>query len=206
MEQPMTSAPEPRIRWVGQPILRREDARLLQGSGNYVDDIRLANMLHVGLVRSPLAHGTIDACVTERAGRTPGVVGIFTVDDMRPTVNPFPNRLPFLRPLSYYPLATERVRFVGDPVAAVVADSPEGAEDAVNEVELQLTPLPTIASPDEALRTDAPTLYMEWPDNVSVHRSASFGDVDAAFASADVVVDETFYMGRQSALPLEPRG
>ncbi len=202
----MDSGSQQPRRWVGQPVLRREDARLLQGRGSYVDDIHLPNMLHVGLVRSPLAHGAIDACVTERARRMSGVVGIFTVEDMLPTVNAFPNRLPLLRPVYYYPLATERVRFVGDPVAAVVADSSERVEDAVNEVELHLTPLPTVASPDDALRADAQTLYAEWPDNVSVHRSASFGDVDAAFASADVVVDETFYMGRQSALPLEPRG
>jgi carbon-monoxide dehydrogenase large subunit len=193
-------------RWVGQRLLRREDARLLQGRGNYVDDFQLPNMLHVRLARSPLAHATIDQCVTERARCMPGVLGVFTIEDVLPTVKPFPNRLPFLRPVTYFPLASERVRFVGDPVAAVVADSAGRAEDAVNEIDLQLTPLPTLASADDALRADAPTLYAEWPDNVSVHRWASFGDVDAAFASADVVVDETFYMGRQSALPLEPRG
>jgi carbon-monoxide dehydrogenase large subunit len=168
--------------------------------------MQLANMLHVGLVRSPLAHATIDGCHIERARGMPGVVNVFTVADMLPTVKAFPNRLPFLRPVAYFPLATERVRFVGDPVVAVVADSPERTEDAVNEVELQLTPLPTVASPDDALCADAPRLYAEWPDNVSAHRSASFGDVDGAFASADVVVDEIFYMGRQSAVPLEPRG
>src|SRR5438067_12387990 len=73
--------------WVGQRLLRREDARLLQGRGSYVDDIQLLNTLHVGLVRSPLAHGTIDACVTERARRMPGVVGVFKIDDMLATVN-----------------------------------------------------------------------------------------------------------------------
>src|SRR6478672_7980673 len=109
------ASPRPR-RWVGERGLRREDPRLLQGRGKYVDDIQLPNMLHVGLVRSPLAHGTIDACVTARARRMPGVVGVFTIEDMLATVNEFPNRLPFLRPVSYYPLATERVRFVGDPV------------------------------------------------------------------------------------------
>jgi len=202
----MDPLPERPPLWVGQRVLRREDARLLQGRGNYLDDVRLPSTVHVRLARSPLAHATIDQCVADRARTMPGVLGVFTVDDLRPDVRPFPNRLPFLRPVPYLPLASERVRFVGDPVAAVVADTPGRAEDAADEVELQLTALPTLATPDDALREDAPTLYAEWPDNVSVHRAASFGDVDGAFASADVVLDETFYMGRQSALPLEPRG
>jgi carbon-monoxide dehydrogenase large subunit len=136
-------------------VLRREDARLLQGRGTYVDDLQLANMLHVSLVRSQLPHATIDGCDPGIARTMPGVVGVFTVEDLLPDVKAFPNRLPFLRPVTYLPLARERVRFVGDPVAAVVAETPAQAEDAVQEVELHLTPLAPLVSADDALRDDA---------------------------------------------------
>src|SRR6476659_1948521 len=84
MDRSMDSLPDSPTRWVGQRVLRREDPRLLQGRGNYLDDIRLPNMLHIRLARSPLAHATLDQCVHDRARAMPGVLGVFTVEDLQP--------------------------------------------------------------------------------------------------------------------------
>jgi carbon-monoxide dehydrogenase large subunit len=196
----------PRRRWVGRPLLRREDRRLLEGRGRYVDDIDLPGLLHVRFARSPLPHGLLGGSDTAAARAAAGVIAVVTGSDIAKDVAPFPQRLTFLRPITYHPLAVERVRFVGEPFAAVVAASEVAAEDAAELVDAAIDPLPVLMSATDALASSAPRLYPEWEDNVLVHRSASYGDVEGAFAAADVVIDETFHMQRQAAVPLETRG
>jgi carbon-monoxide dehydrogenase large subunit len=136
------------------------------------------------------------------------VIAVITGEDLMQLVDPFPQpvRLPFLKALSYYPLAVSRVRFEGEPVVAVVATDEATAEDAAELVEVEYEALPAVATRHGALAEDAPLLYDEWGDNVYCRRTASFGDVEGAFAAADHVIAETFYMQRQAALPIELRG
>jgi carbon-monoxide dehydrogenase large subunit len=194
--------------WVGQALLRKEDLRLIRGQGCYIDDVRLPGMVHLQIVRSPHPHARIVGFDVERARKMPGVLAVITGEDLREHVNPFPHpaRLPFLKPLSYQPLAISRVRFEGEPVVAVVATDPGRAEDAAEAVEVEYEPLPAVATRAAAVAEDAPLLYEEWGDNVYCRRTASFGDVEGAFAAAEHVIDETFYMQRQAPLPIELRG
>ena len=194
--------------WVGRPMLRKEDVRLIQGKGMYVDDIRIPGMAHLQVLRSPYPHARIVSYDTEAALARPGVIAIVTGEDLRDLVNPIPNpdNLSFLRALSYYPLAVDRVRFEGEPVIAVVAEDPGIAEDALDDIEVVYEPLPPITTAAAALTDDSPLLYEEWGDNILGQRSGTFGDVDAAFEHADLVFSESYFMGRQAALPLELRG
>ncbi len=193
-------------RWVGRSIERREDAPLLQGKGQYVADLDLPNAAHVRIVRSELAHAVIRGYDVAEARAMPGVIDVVTPLDLASEIGHFPNGLPYLRALTYSALAAGRARFVGEPLVAVIAEDAATAEDAAEKVHVELEALPVVADPERALADTSVRLYEEWPDNVSVHRSATFGDVDGAFASADFVLDETFYQQRQAALPLELRG
>lgn len=199
---------QPGGRWIGASIRRKEDARLIRGGGRYLDDIRVAGLAHAHILRSPHPHARILGYDTEDAKRLPGVLAVLTGAELRELVAPVPDpvNLPFLRNLPYYPLAVDRVRFEGEPVVAVVAEDPATAEDALELVNVEYDPLPSVATVDAGLADDAPLLYDEWEDNIYCRRAANFGDVDAAFAEADNVFDETFYMHRQTALPVELRG
>jgi carbon-monoxide dehydrogenase large subunit len=194
--------------WIGQPLERREDLRLIRGRGLYIDDVRMPGMAHLQVARSPHPHARIVGYDVDRARQLPGVLAVVTGEELRTLVAPFPHpdRLPFLRPIHFYPLAVDRVRYEGEPVVAVVALDEATAEDAVDLVEVEYEPLPVVATRQGALEAGSTRLYEDWPDNVYCHRSASFGDVDRAFAQADHVIDETFYMQRQAPLPLELRG
>jgi aerobic carbon-monoxide dehydrogenase large subunit len=194
--------------WIGQSLPRREDARLLQGKGRYLDDLSLPEMSHLQILRSPHPHARILGIASEAARAMPGVIAVVTGDELLEHMDPVPEpkNLPFIKPLPYFPLAIGSVRFEGEPVAAVVAESPELAEDALGAVDVEYEAIPAIATADEAVANGAPLLYEEWGDNVHANRSAVFGDVDGVFAEADHVFDENFHMHRQTALPLELRG
>jgi carbon-monoxide dehydrogenase large subunit len=193
--------------WVGRPMPRKEDLRLVQGKGQYVDDIRLPDMAYLQILRSPYPHARIISYDTSAAAQRPGVLAVLTGEDVRHLLSPIPNpdNLAFLRAISYFPLAIDRVRFEGEPVVAVVAEDPGIAEDALDDIEVIYEPLPPITKAESALAEDSPLLYEEWGDNVLAERTAAFGDVDAAFEQADVVFSETYYLQRQTALPLELR-
>jgi aerobic carbon-monoxide dehydrogenase large subunit len=135
-----------------------------------------------------------------------GVLAVVTGRDLARATRPFPNRLPFLRPVDYHALAIDRVRFVGEPVAAVVGESPYLAEDALEQIQVEYEPLPVVADLEQAQVPGAPRLYEEWPDNLLTRRTFSVGDVDGAFAAAEVVIRETFTSNRQAPLPIELRG
>lgn len=193
--------------WVGRAMPRKEDLRLVQGKGRYVDDIYLPGMVFLQLLRSPHPHARIVSYDIEQAKRRPGVLAVLTGEDVSKLVAPIPNpdNLAHLRAISYLPLAVGRVRFEGEPVVAVVAEDLGVAEDALDDIEVVYELLPPIVTTESALSAGATRLYDEWEDNVLGEREASFGDVEAAFDEADLVFSETYYLQRQTALPLELR-
>src|SRR5688572_29494370 len=166
-----------RASWVGQPIKRREDRRLLTGKGRYLADLDLPRTAHVAILRSPHAHARLVRIDTTGSQVAEGVLAVVTGRDLVRTTRPFPNRLPFLRPLEYYALAIDRVRFVGEPVAAVVAESAYLAEDALEQIQVEYEPLPVVADLEQAQAPTAPRLYEQWPDNLLTRRTFSVGDV-----------------------------
>ncbi|PNG95334.1 xanthine dehydrogenase family protein molybdopterin-binding subunit [Streptomyces malaysiensis] len=203
----MTSARADRL--VGRSVARREDPRLLSGRGRFVDDIELPGMLHAQFVRSTVAHGTITEIDLTGVRQVPGVVAAFTADDLE--LGDITARLG--RPLSEFVptampvLARDRVRYVGEPVAVVIARDPYLAEDGLEAARVTYAPLPPITCEEQALAPDAPRVHAEAAENtlVDVGLFATEG-IDEIFDQAPCVVHVDVRTGRQNALPLETRG
>jgi carbon-monoxide dehydrogenase large subunit len=200
---------------LGQPVPRFEDPRLLRGGGRYVDDMVLPRMAFGYVLRSPYAHARIQAIDTARAKAAPGVLAVLTGVDWReagwgslPT--PGGLRRPGGMPAYRHPfpaLAQDRVRWVGDYVAFVVAETREQAADAAELIEVDYEPLPAVVSSEAALADDAPRVWQDAPDNVCFHHEV--GDraaVEAALARADRIVRRRFVVNRVTAAAMEPRG
>jgi aerobic carbon-monoxide dehydrogenase large subunit len=197
--------PEP---WVGRALTRREDLRFVTGSATYLDDLQPADTLQLGFVRSPLAHARISSIDATAALALEGVAGVVTVSDVSGEIEPFPIATAEgceVAPVPLRPLAEGTVRFVGEPVAAVLAETTAVLEDAVELVAVDYDPLTTIARPDDALR-GAVVLHDHLGDNVVVRWEREGGDVEGAFAAADTVVRQRFHVPRLAAAPIEPRG
>jgi carbon-monoxide dehydrogenase large subunit len=195
--------------WVGSRMPRREDAELLTGRGRYVGDLQRPGMLHAAFVRSPYPHARIASIDTEAALALPGVHAVLTGADLPDNLGAQPNTHLFgERETPYYALARERVRYAGEPVAVVVADSAYVAEDGRDEVAVEWDPQPSVGDVDLALADDAPLVWPDegWPDNVCGVFEKEIGDVDRAFEEADVVVSERYRLQRQFACSLEGRG
>ena len=191
---------------VGRSVRRLENARRVRGEGNYVDDVHVPGMLHATVVRSPVAHARVRALDASAARSMPGVEAILGAGELGESLRPIPIRLvPDDRLLRYLqlPLATDRVRYVGEPVALVVARSRAAAEDAAERVEAEFEPLP--AATDPASPPPA-ALFDHTPDNLASVIEEGFGDIDAAFARAERIVRFTFRTGRHTAVPMETRG
>ncbi|MGW6402578.1 xanthine dehydrogenase family protein molybdopterin-binding subunit [Streptomyces sp. NPDC055134] len=204
----MSSTPNSR-KLVGRSVPRREDPRLLTGRGRFVDDIALPGMLHAQFVRSTVAHGEIASVDLSAVLQVPGVVAVFTADDLqlgdivaelgRPRSEYVPTAMPVL--------ARDRVRYVGEPVAVVVARDPYAAEDGLEAAKVRYSTLPAITSEEQALAPDATRLHAEAPNNTLVDVSPFATDgIDDIFAGAHCLVDVETRTGRQNALPLETRG
>ena len=202
--------------WVGRPLRRREDDRLLRGEGTFVADISLPGELHVSFVRSPYAHAEIHGIDSGQALERAGVVAVFTAEDVPPgPLPPFlwdtpPEKLvaalrPRLRPC-HPPLLAAKALYAGQAVAAVVAESRYLAEDAAELVVVDYRPLEAVATLESALAEEAPVVHEGWEDNVAVRFVVGKGDVEAALAGAAVVVRERFSVQRQAGIPLETRG
>jgi carbon-monoxide dehydrogenase large subunit len=185
-----------------------EDRRILTGRGRYVDDVQLPHMLHAAFVRSPLPHARIEGIDVRAALASRGVLAVFTGEDMRASSNPIASMFaPLPKWPVFYPLATDRVRFVGDLVAMVVAESRYEAEDACGFVEVDYEPLPPIVTFADALDPASPALFEETGGNIVVaYEPATYGDVDGAFAEADRVVSATLLQHRVANVPMETRG
>jgi len=193
-------------RLIGRRLLRQEDPRLLTGKGAYVTDLALPGMLHMAVLRSPHAHARIAHVDVDRARRVPGVVGVFTADHIR-DVGPLPvlAHPPGQRQTDFPVLSADRVRYVGQPLAAVVADTRYAAQDGVDALDVTYDPLPVVTDVAQATSPGAPKLYDDWPDNVVVSREINSGDADAVLATATTVVEARFTMPRQTAAPMEGR-
>lgn len=190
-------------------VRRREDPRLITGTGKFVDDFRVPGCLHAAMLRSPHAHARIRSIDVSAARRAPGIVGVFLASDLGsagvaiPIYAPHP-ALPVA--CGIRPLAGERVRFVGEAVAAVIADDPYRAWDALDLIRVEYEPLPALVDMDAALAPGAPVLHEETASNVVAEWRQRVGDVEAAFRAADVVVRTRVRLARGGAHPLEPRG
>ncbi|MDB5076683.1 MAG: aldehyde oxidase and xanthine dehydrogenase molybdopterin binding [Chloroflexi bacterium] len=196
---------------VGQSVKRKEDPRLLTGNGRYLDDIRLPNTHHMAVRRSPYGHANILSIDTEAAANLPGVVGVFTAEDLKDSVKPLPCGMPAGGVENHLPphrvLAQDRVRYVGDAVAFVVANDPYIAHDAMELIDVQYQELPAVVDAARAVEPGAPQLHDEAPGNICMHWTAgNKDDTDAAFANAEVVVKHHIYNQRLIPNPLETRG
>src|SRR5213594_3667142 len=191
--------------WIGKPVRRVEDARLLTGRGRYIDDHPpVANVHHAAIVRSPHAHARIRGYDLTAALAVDGVVGAITGEDVLRHTKPF--GVGVTAPVHYYCAATDKVRFVGEPVAVVVAKSRYVAEDAAELVRVSYEPLPAVVDPERALEPDAPVLHDAVGTNLAGHRRLVYGDPDRAFREADVVLDERFSFPKYASTPIETYG
>jgi carbon-monoxide dehydrogenase large subunit len=203
----MTDAPQLRPKLVGEPIRRREDPRLLSGRGSFVDDREVVRALHVAFRRSDHAHARIAAIDTTEARAMPGVVAVLGAEDLAGSYQPL---RAISRMANYYatplaPLARDCVRYVGEPVVAVVAESRYLAEDAVEVIRIDFEPLPVEVDAEAAAQEGAPRLHEEAARNVIVTREFKRGDPEAALAEAFVTVKGRFRMHRKTATAIEPR-
>lgn len=189
-------------RYVGQAIPRGEDALLLTGRGRFTDDLDpLPGALHAAIVRSPYPHARITAFDATAALAEPGAVAVIGPDDVRSELHPFPLSLKV--PMPYYPAATDKVRYVGEPVAVVVAADRYLAEDIAEAVEVGYEPLPAVTETAAAMAAGAPLLHEEAGTNVGTDRTFVFGHVEQAFAVADHVVRGAYAFPRYSSAPME---
>ena len=194
-------------RLLGASIKRREDPRFITGKGNYTDDLKLAGMTHAVFVRSPHANAKIRKIDTTKAAKMPGVVAIFTGKDLA-GVNSLPCGwlLPELKIPPHMPLAIDAARYVGDPVAIVIAESQSAASDGAEAVEVDWEVLPSVTSTEKAAAKGSPQIHEVAPGNVAF--TWQIGDAaatDAAFKSAAVTVKKRIVNQRLVANPMEPR-
>jgi carbon-monoxide dehydrogenase large subunit len=193
---------------IGSPIERLEDLRFLRGRGQYVDDLARKDMLHAAILRSSVAHGRIRSIEVARARALPGVHSVITAKEIGNRVPRVPMRLqplPDFERFGQPVIAETKIRYVGEAIAVVLADSPGIAEDALGLVETDIEPLPAVAD-RHASAEDRSLLFEEAGTNLAIRFRAVRGDAAAAFAGAPYVRRERFRTQRHMALPLEPRG
>src|ERR1039457_2812659 len=199
-------------RYTGASIKRSEDPRILTGAGRYVDDIKLPGMLHAAFVRSPLAHGRVLSVDVSPARALPGVVAALTGADLEAMTVPAPDPLLALFSTGgptpeFTLLATDKVRFMGDPVAVVIAESLSLPEEGWELVEVEYDDLPPVMNAAFALDPSSPPLFANLGDNIArPHSRNEFGDVASTFANADRVIDFHIDVHRHQNVPMEGRG
>lgn len=193
-------------KWVGQPVERTEDRVLLTKGGHFIDDLTLPGVAHAAYVRSPHARAKIRHIDISRALDHPGVYAIITGEDVAQSTRPQRGRVPLPNSPRVYAIAYEQVRYVGEPVVGIAAVDRATAEDAADLVHVEYEPLPPVLDPEEALKPDAPLVFEEIGSNVLWHNTFPYGDVEAAFAGADTIVNERVTIHRYSSTPLETFG
>jgi aerobic carbon-monoxide dehydrogenase large subunit len=198
--------------FVGSPVERIEDLRLLRGRGQFVDDLARENLLHSVVLRSPLAHGRIRAIETGAARTRPGVHAVITAADIAaalgaaiPTIPLRQESSPAFAPFEQPVIAHGKVRYVGEPVAVVLADSAAAAEDALDAIMLDIEALPAVVDSAGASSNDV-LLFEAAASNLAMTLTGIRGDADAAFAGAAYTRREGFSVQRHGAVPMEPRG
>ena len=195
-------------RYVSQSIKRTEDPPLLMGRAQFMGDLRLPGLLAVKFLRSPHAHARVLTIDTRAARALPGVEAVLTGRDLTSSTRPIRAVMSGAgyKESGWPPLAVDKVRFAGEPVAVVVASDQYCAEDALEAIEVTYDPLPAVIDAEAAMKPGAPLLHEEMGDNVIFHTRFSNGDVAQALASADIRLSETFRHARCSSSPMEPRG
>jgi len=194
--------------YIGQSVIRPQAARLLAGRGVFTDDLRLPRMLHVAFLRSPHAHARIVSLDARAALAISGVARVVTGDELAGICAGWVGTLAHFQGMKsamQYPLARGRATWQGEPVAAVVAESRARAEDGVGRLAVEWEPLPAVTDPETALDPATPVIHPELGDNLAFALELKSGDPDAAFAGADHVYRDTFWMGRHTGVTLEPR-
>ena len=202
---------------VGQRVKRREDPRLIQGRGTYVDDVKIVGMQHLAFKRSDIAHGRIRSIDTSDAEALEGVEAVFTGAQIAAFLAPMPIGTPFPSP-AHYAVAVDTVRFVGDPVAVVVASDRYAARDAADAIVVEYEPLPAVVDPEAAMTGQSAVLHADFPNNVALgplpsgtgvgRRGVVVDDtaVDAAFEAAEVVIAQRMVNQRLAPSSIEARG
>jgi carbon-monoxide dehydrogenase large subunit len=195
--------------YIGRYVPKIDDPLLLTGKGVFVDDINLPNMVYVGFLRSPYAHAVIKRIDAKDATSLRGVLGVFTGYDLKKMLKPYPpffKDFPGLKYAECYPLAVDKVRFVGEPVVAVVAEDRYILQDAIELIDVQYEPLPVVTGVEQAMREGSPLIYPEWGDNIMFRFTVKGGDINMAFDQADYIIKEKIEIHRYTGTPLEPRG
>ncbi|MQG75206.1 MAG: xanthine dehydrogenase family protein molybdopterin-binding subunit [SAR202 cluster bacterium] len=192
----------------GSALKRKEDPRLITGQGTYVEDVSLTGMLHIVLVRSPLAHALIKSIDSSEASKSPGVVAIFTGEDLKEELGSLPCGwvVPDTKEVPHPPLAVDRVRYVGDAVVAVVAESTAQASDAASLVDVEYEELDTVIEMDDALADGAVQLHEDAPNNTAFEWEVDAGSISDARSSSDVAVTQRFVNQRLIPTAMENRG
>ncbi|MBV2194319.1 MAG: molybdopterin-dependent oxidoreductase, partial [Azonexus sp.] len=195
--------PTSNVRYVGKEVKRVEDPSLVTGQTEFIDNVKLPGMLHAAILRSPHPHARIVSVNTAAVEALPGVHAVLTGADVKAWSNPCTTA-----PEGWgnYCMAVDKVRFVGEPVAAVAADSRYLAEDALELIEVEYEILPPVANFEAALADDAPIVFEEHGSNVIQHKQFVWGEVDQLFAEADHVISDSFRWNRCGANPTETFG
>ncbi|MDW7981333.1 MAG: xanthine dehydrogenase family protein molybdopterin-binding subunit [Thermomicrobium sp.] len=194
-------------RYLGRAIRRLEDERFLKGLATFVDDVPLNDPVRLVIVRSPYPHATIERIEFTSAATVPGFIAAFTGKDLTSWLHPLPTppQSAGVRPQRRYPLAVDRVRFVGEGVAAVLAESPAAAVEAAEKIDVEYGELPAVVDPLRALAPNAPRIHPDWPDNLAFRWDHVDGEVDSAFRRAQHIVELELYNQRVHAAFIEPR-
>ena len=199
---------------VGSPVKRREDPRLITGQATYVDDIKLTGMLHMAVLRSPYGHARINSIDTAAARQHPGVVAVYTAEDLKGIVGSIPVAVPVGHIAEGMgvrgPLAEGKVRFYGDPVAVVIASDRYVARDARDLIEVDYEPLPAAIDIEKAMQPGAPLLYESFGTNIALSNHPDSTDIDKVFeqvkADGGVTLKARFVNQRLAPMPMETRG
>ena len=193
------------LRWIGKPIERKEDAALLTGRAQFIDDMEpVAGLKHAAMLRSPHPHARIRKIETSKAAALAGVTGIVTGAEIAAITRPIPSVVKVA--IDYHPIAVEKVRYVGEPVAVVIAEDRYIAEDALDLIEVEYEPLEAAVDPMWAMAEGAPVLHDELGSNIVNQRSFSYGDPDAAFESADRMFELNYRFPKYASTPIETFG
>ena len=201
----MTDPASESYRWIGKPVPRKEDAALLTGRARFIDDLEpVAGLRHAAILRSPYAHAQIKSIDARAALDLPGVYGVVTGDDVAGLVRAIPSVV--RTPIRFMPIAVGKARFVGEPVAVVVARDRYVAEDALDLIEVDYEPLDPVVDVDAAMADGAPLLHEEAGTNVASERIIVNGDPEAAFAEAGRVIRLDYSIPRYSSTPMETYG
>ena len=194
-------------KFIGRQSRSKEGPRHVTGRGLYTDDFILPGMLQAMILRSPHAHAKINSVDPSEALKNPNVMAIVTPEDVKTLTKPFkPGRYAagLKRPIDEYAGAIEKVRYVGEPIGAVAARSRGAAEDALELIQVDYEPLRPVVDVREAIKPSSATLFDELGTNLAWTGDLMYGDIDAAFKSADRVVKENLKIHRYSSTPLEP--